>query len=158
MKSYRAAHSRISQHGFIVAENVVATSFLVLFAALSLMAITHINRFAAAARMQTMAQSAAQQRIDEILTVPWAKARPAVLAAGTQSEAALTLNDNTFARSGDGTRSAFSDLDLPVSCTRTTEITDITARQLRATVTVSYTFRGRTGSVQMTTLRACDRF
>jgi hypothetical protein len=140
-----------------VAENVVSVSLLALFAAVTLTSIVQVNRFAAVSRLQLLAQAVAQQKIDQILTAPWNTSRPAVLAAGTQKETNLRLNENAQVSATDGTKSGFSDLDTAVTAQRETTITDLTARTVRADISVTFNFRGKDYSVQMTTLRASDR-
>jgi hypothetical protein len=148
-------HAR--EEGIIVAENVVSVCLLALFAAVTLTSIVQVNRFAAVSRLQLLAQAVAQQKVDQILTTPWNTSRPAVLTAGTQTETGLQLNDNALVSATDGTKSAYSDLDTAIPIKRITKITDLTARTVRADITVTFTFRGKDYAVQMTTLRASDR-
>ena len=133
---------------------------IVIFAGSALMALTQLNRFAAAARLRTLAMSVAQQRIDEVLTVPWqVGSAPAVLQPGTRTETNLALNDDPLTTLANGYGSAFSTLDTDsVRALRTTQIATLTTRTVRATVTVLYSYRSRTYQAQLTTLRTTDTF
>jgi len=144
--------------GFLLVEHLVAAGILVVFALSALVAMVQANRFATASRLQAIALAMAQQRVDEVLTVPWnvSSGRPAVLAPGSRSEATLPLNNDSLVSSAAGTLSPFSTLDVQVNANRLTQITDVTTRQLRATVTVSYTYGRRGYTVSLTTLRAID--
>jgi hypothetical protein len=78
-----------------------------------------------------------------------------VLAAGTATETALPLNNDNFNNAA-ALRSAFTHLDMPVSATRTTQITDVSARMVRAVITVQFTYRNRPHTMRVTTLRTID--
>ena len=119
--------------------------------------MTQVNRWATGARLRTLALAVAQQRIDQVQTSPWqlSGSRPALLTPGTTTETNLPLNNDTF-NSAAGLSSAFTNLDNEVSATRTTVVTDLTARTIRVTVTVNYTFRTRAAAISLTTLRTSD--
>jgi hypothetical protein len=55
-------------------------------------------------------------------------------------------------------KSEFTDLGVPITCTRSTTVTDITTRTLRATVTVTFNYANRNYSVVLNTMRATDNF
>jgi prepilin-type N-terminal cleavage/methylation domain-containing protein len=143
--------------GFTLPEVVIAGAILAIFVAGSVATMAQINRWASSARLRTLALALAQQKSDEVLTTPWQTrgARPAAIAAGTNTESALPLNNDSF-NSAAGLSSAFTALDTPVTATRTTQITDVSARTVRSVVTVSFTYRNRPHSVRLTTLRATD--
>lgn len=143
--------------GFTLPEMMVACMLLCVFIAGGLWAMMMINRRAQVARLQTLALTVAQQRIDDIMTVSWqmAQPRPNLLSAGTATESNLPLgNDNLNNQAG--LSSAYTNLDLQVNATRTTTITNLDARSLRAAVTVTFNYRGRDYSVGLTSLRAID--
>jgi type II secretory pathway pseudopilin PulG len=146
------------RRGFLLVEHLVAAGMIVVFAMSALVALVQANRFATASRLQAIALAMAQQRVDEVLTTPWnaSSGRPAVLAPGTRTEANLPLNNDSLASSSAGTLSSFSNLDVQVNATRVTQITDVTARQLRANVSVTYRFGRRNYTLSLTTLRAVD--
>ncbi len=154
-----------SPGGFTLIEVVCAGAVLALFIASAVAGLSQVNRYAQATRLSTLALAAAEERINEIKTVSWQinDTRPAILTAGTTTENNLPLNNDAFATSGTF-GSASSDLDAQVNATRVTQITDLNARTLRASVTVSYTYRGRnyngTGAapVSLITLRTTDNF
>ncbi len=149
---------RRSTGGFMLVEHIVAAGMIVVFAVSALVALVQANRFANASRLQAIALAVAQQRIDEILTTSWnsATGRPAVLATGTRTEANLPLNNDSLASASAGTLSAFSNLDAQVNASRITQVIDVSSRQVRANVNVTYQYRGRNYSVALGTLRAID--
>lgn len=148
---------RCRNAGFTLTEVLFAGALLALIICGSVVALTQLNRWATAARLQTIAQAVAQQRIDQIETVPWqvTGTRPTLLTAGTTTEANVPLNNDDYNASL-SLVSPYTNLDSQVLSTRTTEITDVTARTIRATVTVTYTYRNRPFTVTMNTLRATD--
>lgn len=143
--------------GFTLPEVVIAASILALFVAGSVATLAQINRWAAAARLRTLSLALAQQKCDEVLTTPWqtGTARPNVLTVGTATETKLPLNNDNFNNAA-GLSSVFTQLDTPVDATRTTQITDVNVRMVRAVVNVAFTFRGHTYNTRLTTLRAID--
>lgn len=142
---------------FTLPEVVIAGAILALFVAGSVATMAQINRWASAARLRTLALALAQQKSDEVLTTPWQTrgVRPDVLTAGTHTETALPLNNDNF-NNATGLSSAFTALDTPVVATRTTQITDVSTRLVRAVVTVNFTYRNRPYNMRLTTLRSID--
>jgi hypothetical protein len=142
---------------FTLPEVVIAGTILAIFVAGSVATMAQINRWAAAARLRTLALALAQQKSDEVLTTRWniIGGRPTVLSAGTATEAGLPLNNDNF-NSATGLSSAFTALDTPVAATRTTQVTDVSTRLVRAVVTVSFTYRNRPYNISLTTLRSID--
>ncbi len=151
------SNRRRRRGGFTFVEILVAASILVLFAGSALAALTQFNRFANASRLKSHALSLAQQRLDEILTVQWrvAATRPTVLNAGTRTENDLVMNADAKNKAT-AYKSEFTSLAAPQTCTRTTVITNLTARMVRANVTVSFVYAGRSYSVNLTTIRSTD--
>lgn len=148
---------KFRRSGFTLVEILFAATMLAALVCSSGVALTQLNRWATSARLRTLALAVAQQRIDQVQTTAWQQgsARPAILTAGTSAENNLPLN-NDASNAGTGLSSAFTTLDTGVNATRTTRITDLTARTLRAVVTVTFTYRNRPHSVILTTLRASD--
>ena len=142
---------------FTLPEVVIAGAILALFVVGSVATMAQINRWAAGARLRTLALALAQQKTDEVLTTAWqtATGRPAVLTAGTNTETGLQLNNDGY-NAASGLSSAFTNLDTPVPATRITTITNVSTRTVRAVVTVSFTYRSRPYNVSLTTLRAID--
>lgn len=155
---------------FTLAEVIFAASVLAVFACVSLVVFTQMNRFAANARLRTLAMAVAQQQVDLIQTAPWTLGSepPAVLTtsrptaptkrtlvAGTIMENNLPLDNDSF-NSQAGLSSPYTNLDLQVTATRNTVITYPTTRTVAAVVTVLYTFRGKSFSVSLSTLRTSD--
>ena len=132
-------------------------AILVAFAAIAFAALSQFNRYATASRLRVHALSLAQQQIDEILTTNWRlnAPRPSVLATGTRDETQLKLNaDELNKKTGLG--SLFTKLVAPVEAKRSVEISDISARTVKATVTVSFTYANRDYHVSLSTIRATD--
>lgn len=150
------SHHRDNQ-AFTILEAAVASAMLAGLVAALAIALTQINRWATAARLKTLALAVAQQKVDEVLTTKWLVrgTRPAVLAAGAVTENTLQLNNDAL-NSQTGLSSAFTALDTPVPATRVTQITDLPPRSVRAAVTVTFTYRGRTYTTGLTTLRVTD--
>jgi type II secretory pathway pseudopilin PulG len=150
--------------GFTLVEVVIAGAMLALLISGSLAGLTQINRWATSARLRTLALAVAQQRIDAIQTIPWqgSGARPAILTATTALNVPITtietnipLNNDPFNSASD-LSSTFTDLDTQTNVTRTTVITNITPRTLRAVVTVTFSYRNRPHAVSLVALRAAD--
>ena len=142
---------------FTIVEVVFAGCLLAVLISSSVMAMTQVNRWAAGARLRTLALAVAQQRIDQVQTSRWqlSGTRPAILTPGTTTESSVPLNNDSF-NSATGLSSAFTGLDCEVNAARTTVVTDLTARTIRVTVTVSFTYRTRTSEVSLSTLRTSD--
>ena len=158
-RAIKRSKSRCRLLGFTVPEVVIAGAILALFVATSVAAMTQINRWAASARLRTLALALAQQKVDQILTTPWSTLGtvPTILTVGTTTETSLPLNNDAF-NSEAGLSSAFTNLDLQINATRTTVVRSISTRQVGATVTVTYTYRNRAATIVMNTLRATDDF
>jgi type II secretory pathway pseudopilin PulG len=146
---------------FTVLELCFAIAIFSFFAVGSVLALVQFNRFANNSRYQTLALTAAEQRMDQIMTVPWSVlgTRPAILTTGTTTESNLPLNNDSF-NSTSGLSSAFTTLDTQVLDPRTTVISAVTGntRLLSVTVTVNYTYRGRAYSIAINSMRATDDF
>ena len=142
---------------FTLVEVAVAGALLVVLISAMAVSMTQINRWATAARLHTLALVLAQQKADEVLTTPWSlrNARPAVLTAGTVTEAGMSLNSDAL-NAQSGLSSAFTSLSGAVGATRVTEVTDLPPRMVRAVVRVSFIYSGRTYQTSLTTLRSTD--
>ena len=142
---------------FTLVEILIAASILAVFACTSLAALTQLNRYAAVSRLRTLALAFAQQKIDIILTTPWdvAGAVPTILATGTTTENNLPIDNDNF-NNANGLSSPFTASDLQVTATRTTTISSVRTRIINAVVTVTYSYRGRSYSVSMNTMRTTD--
>ena len=151
------AKSQGLKAGFTFVELVIGVAVLITFAAVAFAAFTQLNRFATASRLQVHALALAQQQLDEVLTAQWrvSAPRPPILVVGTRVENDLTLNTDA-SNDQTGLDSVFTDLVTPVHGTRSIEITNVSARTLRATVTVTYTYANREYRVALTTIRATD--
>ena len=143
--------------GFTLVEVLIAGALLATLISGAVTALTQLNRSATAARLRTIALAVAQQRIDQITTTPWQVigARPALLTAGTATENNVPLNNDNY-NAATSLISPYTNLDAQVLSTRTTVITDLTARTLRATVTVTFTYRNRPFTITLNTLRTTD--
>ncbi len=154
-KSFRRA--RRGTAGFTLVEVLIAGALLAMFISGAVTALTQLNRSATAARLRTIALAVTQQRIDQITTTPWQVigTRPALLTAGTVTENNVPLNNDNY-NAATSLISPYTNLDAQVLSTRTTVITDLTARTLRAVVTVTFTYRNRPFTITLSTLRTTD--
>lgn len=143
--------------GFTLVEVALAGCLLALLVSAAVVTLTQINRWATSTRLRTLALTVAQQRIDQVQTVPWQllDTRPALLMPGTVTENSVPLNNDPF-NSTSGLSSAFTNLDTQVNATRTTVVTNLTPRTVRSVVTVTFIYRNRPHSVSLNTLRASD--
>jgi prepilin-type N-terminal cleavage/methylation domain-containing protein len=159
MKHHKNLSERSRRSGFTFVEILVAMGVLVLFSGAAMAALTQFNRFATASRLRSHALALAQQRIDDVLTTQWllGLSRPPELTAGTVTETNLVMNADAK-NSATALKSDFTDLGVPIACTRTSTVTDISARTLRVTVTVTFTYANRTYNVALNTMRATDNF
>ncbi len=155
-KLQKLVPQRGSNRAFTLVETLIAASILAVFACTSLVALTQLNRYAAVSRLRTLAIAFAQQKIDTILT-PWdvAGTVPTILATGTTTENNLPLDNDNF-NNATGLASPFTASDLQVTATRTTTISSVRTRIINAVVTVTYSYRGRSYSVSMNTMRTTD--
>jgi type II secretory pathway pseudopilin PulG len=151
------AQRQASRRAFTFVEIMVAMGLIVLFAGTALASMTQFNRYAMASRLRANALAQAQQRIDEVLTAAWTSSggRPAVLANGTRTETNIVLNADDKNKQT-GLKSLFTDLVTPVKGTRTTTITTISTRVVRADVTITFTYAKRNYTIALTTMRASD--
>jgi type II secretory pathway pseudopilin PulG len=142
---------------FTLVEVLITSAVIVVVGATALYALTMINGYAAASRVQAAAQCIVQNQIDQILTTgPYVPTNtpadiPAILATGTTS--------NNIAVFTDPETSA-----AQVTGTLTTDIRDSGAVSsgtplyvLRAAVKLRYNFRGKAFQIAMNTLRAPDQ-
>ena len=150
-----ALRRKLKSGGFTFVELVIAMAVLVVFAATTFAALTQFNRFAAASRLRSHAVSLAQQQIDQILTAGWNTEKPTLLATGTRKETDIPLHTDELNEKAD-LKSVFTEVVTPVVATRETTVAEVTSRQIRATVTVTFTYASRNYTVTLTTLRAAD--
>ena len=155
--------------GFTLVEVLIAGALLATLISGAVTALTQLNRSATAARLRTIALAVAQQRIDQIETTPWqvGGTRPAILVGDAPTTPATTppsrttvennvpLNNDNYNASM-SLISPYTNLDSQVLSTRTTVITDLTTRTLRAVVTVTFTYRNRPTTITLSTLRTTD--
>ena len=143
--------------GFTLVEVLIAGALLAMLISGAVTALTQLNRSATAARLRTIALAVAQQRVDQIETTPWqvGGTRPALLTAGTATENNVPLNNDNY-NAATSLISPYTNLDSQVLATRTTVITDVTTRTLRAVVTVTFTYRNRPFAITLSTLRTTD--
>ena len=145
---------------FTLAEVVIALAVLGTMSAGCYVGFNSINRYAISSRLYSEALTCAQNQIDQILSKgpfdPTRNKIPSVLTLGT------TTTPNVFIYKDPVNN------NVVVTGTMTTAITDpgttmtfagsTTNLNTRcATVTVSYTFRGRNYSVSMDTMRTADQ-
>ena len=155
--------------GFTLVEVLIAGALLAMLISGAVTAMTQLNRSATAARLRTIALAVAQQRIDQIETTAWQDwaARPAILVGDapttppttppsrTTVENNVPLNNDSY-NAATSLISPYTNLDAQVLSTRTTVITDLPPRSLRAVVTVTFTYRNRLMTITLSTLRTTD--
>ena len=148
--------------GFTLVEVLIAGALLAMLISGAVTALTQMNRSATAARLRTIALAVAQQRVDQIETTPWQDwvTRPAILAVDgtgtrTTTENNVPLNNDNY-NAATSLISPYTNLDAQVLSTRTTVITNLPPRSLRAVVTVTFTYRNRPYAITLSTLRTTD--
>ncbi|MES2571486.1 MAG: type II secretion system protein [Verrucomicrobiota bacterium] len=159
----RKSPPRSSARAFTLVEVIIATIILGLLISGALATLSHLNRFAAAMRMQTLALGVVQERIDEVLTVPWKmKSRPAILneTAVKDPPAVLPVNGGDAVVLNDDplNTGAYSAMDTPVNARRYIYVKNITSRSVKVTVIITYTFARRSYTLSQSTLRFSDDF
>lgn len=119
--------------------------------------MTQLNAYATRSRLETLALAMAQQRVDEVLTAPWQVSgpRPAVIQPGLHEEPKLLLGSDP-SNDAPGLKSDFTGTGTTVIASRSTEVTPLDSRRVRAVVTVRFTYRSRPCSVSLSTLRVTD--
>jgi prepilin-type N-terminal cleavage/methylation domain-containing protein len=146
--------------GFTLIEVVMALAVIGTMGAGCYVGFNSLNTYAVSSRLYSEAQTAAQNQIDQILSNepfdPVHNKIPTVLTLGT------TTTPNVFIYQDPVTGNTV------VTGTMTTTVTDLGATMTfagsttnlntyRATVTVSYTYRGKTYNVSMDTARTADQ-
>jgi len=147
------------QGGFTLAEIVIALAVLATMAAGCYVGFNSLNTYAVSSRLYSEAQTCAQNQIDLILSKePFDIANnkiPAVLALGATTTPNVFIYKDPVSGSVvvTGTMTTtVSDMGSTMAFAGTT--TNLNVR--KATVTVSYTFRGKQYNVSMDTLRTAD--
>lgn len=146
--------------GVTLVEVMTSCGLLAVIAGSSVAGLLRMNHNAALSRLQTGACTVAQNRIDLILSDgpfnPQKSQVPPALVAGTQTigtAAAPTIPIYTDPKTGIASVKGW----MTSSVVDTgTSFNGTNLNLYRATVTVSYRFRGRTYSVTMQTLRTSD--
>ena len=146
--------------GFTLLEVLIATSLLGLLAGSSIWALTQANNYASIARLYTGAETAAQSRIDYLLTDSpfnpqsgefgttneWAVGTSGVQTVTIYSEPA-GANAQTHAING----------QMVTTVTSNNVVTQSQSLNLySATVVVTYVYRSKTYRVQLNAMRASD--
>ncbi len=147
--------------GFTLVEVLVATVLLGLVASSSIWALTQANNYAVIARLYTGAQTAAQSRIDYLMTDSPFNPQSSQLgttnewATGSAIQTVTIYSDPPDANGHSNTMSA----QMVTSVAKVTDATIAAGTDLNlytAKVVVTYTFRGRNYRVQLNAMRASD--
>jgi prepilin-type N-terminal cleavage/methylation domain-containing protein len=154
------SRQQTGRFGFTLMEVVMALAVIGTMGAGCYVGFNSLNTYAVSSRLYTEAQTAAQNQIDQILSKepfdPVNNKIPAVLTLGT------TTTPNVFVYQDPVSG------NVVVTGTMTTTVTDLGATMTfagstknlntyRATVTVTYTYRGKTYNVSMDTMRTGDQ-
>ena len=146
--------------GFTIIEIMAAIGILGIASAGTIATLVQMNQNASLSRLRTGAGTVAQNKIDYLLSIqpynPQKNQIPPELALGTQntgSQATPTVPIYTDPRTGQV--SVLGWITTEVSQIMQT-VNGVNVELRRANVTVSYTFRGRVHSVDMSTVRASD--
>lgn len=140
-----------------------------------------LNRRAFTSRLETLALTLAQQKIDDVLAVPWQMGQPTPTLLQTlpppgpatvppTADFKVTVENptntpplpsglplgNDDLNNATGLSSAFTKQDFQVGAVRTTTVTKINDRMVRILVSVTFNYRGLSYSVSLRTLRAID--
>ena len=143
-------------NGFTLVEVLISLMVIILAAASSYWAFMQINQYAAATRLETAATMLVQRQIDLIQSdgpfIPQGASHsvPAELTLGTATQTAVPIYADPLTGG------------VVVSGSMTTTVTDISNTSLnqyayRATVTLSYDYRGTSYQSIMSTIRASDQ-
>lgn len=176
MKLFPSGSSHcIRRAGFTLVETLVSAALLSLVAGSSLWALSRANSFAAASRLSTGAQVAAQNEIDLIMsTGPFNPQRgqygaqrppqdgpggskinlPPVLTVGTTVARDVVIYTEPASKT-EAARTIYGQMVTSVVATPLS-VGGRTIYAHSATVAVTYKFRGRDYSVQLHTLRSSD--
>ena len=146
----RSARSKTP--GFTLVEAIVAIGVMALVTMVGYAALSVLNRDAVLARLNTLATEMARSQIDQIATAnpynPANNQTPALLAVNSGSP--TTVTQALYVDPSTGT--------TVINATMTTQIDSIDPVNgiLGGTVTVAYTYHGKTYSVVMYTQRSPD--
>ena len=157
-------HSRIGplgvRSGFTLLEVLVATSLLVLLAGSSIWALTQANNYASIARLYTGAETAAQNRIDYLLTdSPF---NPQSGEFGTTNEWAVgtsgiqTVTIYSEPSGANGQTHAINGQIVTTVASNNIVTQSQSLNLYSATVVVTYVYRNKTYRVQLNAMRASD--
>ena len=144
----------------MLSEVLVSLGIFGIMAGVSLLALTHMNNRAFLSRCQTGASTVAQNQIDLILSdMPFNPQKG-------QNPTELTIGTTTSGTSSNPTLPIYTDPKTGIVSVfgwMSTTVADLGVsysgtplNTYRATVTVSYKYRGRTYSVSLDTLRTSD--
>ncbi len=122
------------QAGFTLMELTFAVALFGAFAGISILTFTTFNRFASNARYETLALAVAQERMDEIMTVPCyinstATLGPILYLSGT------TVTPNSSNVYTSGTETSLPLNNDPYNLTRTTALSGTTPQALTVVLT-----------------------
>lgn len=145
--------------GFTLIEVVVAATILCVVALVSIQAMLLSNRWAATSRLKTNARTVVQRNIDRALTLPFSASQVPALLAITSASGEVYDDDTTnnglvevMVQTAGGTVIVPGTLTRTVTAVTNTENADIR----RVTFSVAYTYRNRSHTYQMETLRTRD--
>ncbi|CAN5380770.1 hypothetical protein BH20VER3_BH20VER3_17730 [soil metagenome] len=151
--------------GFTLVEVLISTVILGLLAGTAIWALTQANNYASINRLQTGAETVAQNRIDQILSDgpfnPQLNQIPEVIkipldAGGTATDAAAPEIYNEPKPANNEPHIVYGQLTTTVTKVAATGKAGVDLNLYSATVLVTYTFRGKPYRVQLNAMRASD--
>jgi type II secretory pathway pseudopilin PulG len=162
-------HQRIASAAFSLVEVMIACSVLALIAACTIWGLNQLNYYASVSRLYTVAQTLAQNQIDIVLTrAPFNPAtsqypNPNVLQVGTYYSDPTTPNTlyatqrlvPIYTDPSNGNQIVKGSIKTVVQDPGV-QISGNSLNLRQATVTVTYTFRNKTFSITMDTMRTSD--
>jgi prepilin-type N-terminal cleavage/methylation domain-containing protein len=160
MHSRSVISNRFALRGFTLAEVLVATALLGLLAAGALWSLTQANNYASISRLYTGAETAAQNRIDYLLTDTPFNPQSGELGSTNEWAVGNSVQPGVVIYSepagADGQTHAVTGV-ITTSVKSNSVVTKGQDLNLySATVIVTYTFRGKTYNVQLNAMRASD--
>ncbi len=144
--------------GFTLVQVMIAAAIMVVVGVSSISTLLTVNREAATARVYSNARAIVQRNMDAALVAPFSSTSTPAILATTGSSGALydEDGDGSYTENVVDTRSGNVLVTGTLNRTVVAEANSDSAPIFRITFQLNYTFRGRSYSYHMTSLRAQD--